>query len=128
MSTIYEFIASISLIKIFLTLFAVFAWSRAILRFRDKAINFKELMFWSLVWAFTIIVVFIPGKATVFAKLLGVGRGFDAMVFIAIIALFYAVYRLYVRSNEAEQEMTRLIREISLKINVSEPKKDSEEK
>lgn len=125
MNQIYEFITSVSLIKILLTLFVVFAWSRALLRFRDKAINFKELGFWSLVWVATLVMVYLPGKATVLAKLLGVGRGFDAMVFIAIVALFYAVYRLYVRANEAEQEMTRLIREISLKLNVSEPDKDS---
>lgn len=122
MNTIYEFVASVSLIKILLTLFVIFAWSRALLRFRDKAINFKELGFWSLVWIAIIIMVYLPGKATLLANLLGVGRGFDAMVFIAIIALLYAVYRLYVKSNELEQEMTRLIREISLKINVSEPK------
>lgn len=123
MNTIYEFVASVSLIKILLTLFVIFAWSRALLRFRDKAINFKELGFWSLVWIAIIIMVYLPGKATLLANLLGVGRGFDAMVFIAIIALLYAVYRLYVKSNELEQEMTRLIREISLKLNVSEPKK-----
>jgi len=123
MNTIYEFIASVSLIKIFLAIFVLFAWSRALLRFRDKAINFKELLFWTFVWLFTALAVFTPGKATVLAKLLGVGRGFDAMVFIAIIALFYAVYRLYVKSNEQEQAMTKLIREISLKINVSEPDK-----
>lgn len=122
MEQLYTFIASVSLIKILLTLFVVFAWSRALLRFRDKAINFKEFGFWSLVWIATIVMVYLPGKATVLANLLGVGRGFDAMVFIAIVALFYAVYRLYVKSNEAEQEMTRLIREISLKLNVSEPR------
>ena len=123
MNTIYEIIASVSLIKILLTLFVVFAWSRALLRFRDKAINFKELGFWSLVWIAIIAMVYWPGKATLLANLLGVGRGFDAMVFIAIVALLYAVYRLYVKSNELEQEMTRLIREISLKLNVSEPEK-----
>lgn len=116
MNTIYEFVASLTLIKIFLTLFVIFAWSRAFLRFRDKTVNYKELIFWSLVWIATLIMVYLPGKATVLAKLLGVGRGFDAMVFIAIIALFYAVYRLYVKANEAEQEMTRLIREIALKL------------
>ena len=121
MDTIYNFIASLTLIEVLLTLFVIFAWSRAFLRFRDKAINFKELAFWSLVWIAIIVMVYLPGKATVLARLLGVGRGFDAMVFIAIVALFYAVYRLYVKSNELEQEMTRLVRDISLKINVSEP-------
>lgn len=123
MDQIINFIYTLTLIKIILTLFALFAWSRAVLRFKEKTINLKELSFWSLVWVATIGIVYLPGKATVLAKLLGVGRGFDAMVFIAIIALFYAVYRLYVRSNEQEQELTRLIREIALKIGVEESKK-----
>lgn len=124
MNQFIDFISSLSLspIKIILTLFAIFAWSRAFLRFKEKTINFKELAFWTLVWVATIAIVYLPGKATVLAKLLGVGRGFDAMVFIAIISLFYAVYRLYVRSNEQEQELTRLIREIALKIGVEEKK------
>jgi len=109
-------------IKIILTIFAIFAWTRVILRFRDKVVNFKELAFWTIVWIGAIVIVFIPGKTTALAKLLGMGRGFDAMVFIAIVALFYAVYRLYIRSNEAEQEITRLTRQIALRMAALEEK------
>jgi hypothetical protein len=45
-------------------------------------------------------------------------RGFDAMIFIAIIALFYAVYRLYIKANETEQEITEIVRQIALRLDV----------
>jgi len=123
----FEIWVVFSPINVIFTLFALFAWSRAIMRFRDKVINFKELAFWSFVWVAAIVIVYIPGKATALAKLLGMGRGFDAMVFIAVVALFYAVYRLYMRANEAEQEMTRLVRQIALKIDIKEKGKTTVE-
>lgn len=110
-------------IEAILTFFALFAWSRAFLRFRGKVINEKEFGFWSLIWFGFMIVVFIPGKTTYLANLLGMGRGFDAMMFLGIVALFYAIYRLYVRINEVEQEITELIRQLALHITIKKPRK-----
>lgn len=106
---------SLALIKIIFTLFALFAWSRAIIRFYSKDLNLKELIFWSLLWIGMIILVFIPGKTNFLAKVLGMERGNDAMFFLGIVALFYASYRLYVKGNEQEKEITRLIRVLALK-------------
>lgn len=111
-----NFLIHLTPIKIFFTIFALFAWSRAFLQFRAKFMNMKEITFWTFVWAFAIIVVvFIPGKTTLLAHLLGIERGFDAMIFIAVIALLYAVYRLYVKSNENEKIITDLVRQLALK-------------
>lgn len=105
----------LALIKILFTLFALFAWSRAVIRFQSKDLNIKELIFWSLSWLLMIILVFIPGKTDFLARLLGMERGKDAMFFLGIVALFYATYRLYVKSNEQEKEITKLVRALALK-------------
>lgn len=106
---------NLALIKIIFTIFALFAWSRAILRFYKKDLNLKELIFWSLLWLTMIILVFIPGKTDFLAKMIGMERGKDAMFFLGIVALFYATYRLYVKSNEHEKEITKLVRALALK-------------
>lgn len=106
---------SLALIKILFTLFALFAWSRAVIRFYTKDLNLKELLFWSVLWLLMIILVFIPGKTNFLAKLLGMERGNDAMFFLGIVALFYTSYRLYVKANEQEKEITRLVRALALK-------------
>ena len=121
MSLFDRFLTLVNPIRIILTLFALFAWTRVILRFRDKAANAKELAFWTLVWFGVIFIIFVPYKTTALAHLLGLGRGVDAMFLISIIALFYAVYRLYIKMNEAEQEITRLVRQIALKLDVQKP-------
>jgi len=105
----------LALIKILFTLFALFAWSRAVIRFQSKDLNIKELIFWSLAWLVMIILVFIPGKTDFLARLLGMERGKDAMFFLGIVALFYATYRLYVKSNEQDKEITQLVRALALK-------------
>ncbi|MBM2820497.1 MAG: hypothetical protein HW405_257 [Candidatus Berkelbacteria bacterium] len=110
-----NFLGGLALIKIIFTLFAVFAWSRAVIRFYTKDLNLKELFFWSLLWALMIVLVFVPGKTNFLAKMLGMERGNDAMFFLGIVALFYASYRLYVKSNEQEKEITRLVRALALK-------------
>ncbi len=105
----------IALIKILFTAFALFAWSRAIVRFYSRDLNIKELIFWSFVWIVMIVLVYIPGKTNFFARVLGMERGNDAMFFLAIAGLFYATYRLYVKANEQEKEITKLVRALALK-------------
>lgn len=125
MNHIIEFFTqSISPIKIILSVFALFAWTRVVLRFRDRIVNTKELAFWSLIWFSAIVIIFVPNKTTTLAKLLGMGRGFDAMILIAVMVLFYSVYRLYIKSNEAEQEITKVIRQVALRLDVIEASKD----
>lgn len=119
---ILDFLGSLALIKILFTVFAVFAWSRAVIRFYAKDLNIKELIFWSILWLAMIILVFLPGKTNFIAKLLGMDRGNDAVFFLGIVALFYAAYRLYVKSNEHEKEITRLVRALALK-NIKKKKK-----
>lgn len=114
--------SGLALIKIIFTVFAIFAWSRVLIRFRTKDLNIKEFIFWSLIWSVMIVLVFIPGKTNFLAKTIGMDRGNDAMFFLAIVALFYATYRLYVKINEQDKEITRLVRALALK-NVKKYKK-----
>lgn len=123
LSQIRQIIWPIKPIEAIFTVFALFAWSRAFLKFRAKLMNQKEIAFWSILWFSAIIIVYIPGKTTTLAHLLGMGRGFDAMVFLAVAALFYAVYRLYIKANEAEREMTELIRKTALKLGIKRPRR-----
>jgi len=102
-------------IKILFTVFVLFAWSRAFLKFRHKSMNSKEIVFWTILWVSITIAIYIPGKTTLLAHLLGMGRGFDAMILIGMITLFYIVYRLYTKVNENEQVITELVRQIALR-------------
>ena len=104
----------ISLIKIFSLLFALFAVSRAVLRAKDKKISFGEMLFWLAVWSGLLFVVYFPSLTNYLAILFGIGRGIDVIIYLSIAALFYLIFRLYVKLEENQKSITLLVREIAM--------------
>jgi hypothetical protein len=99
---------------VFVTIFVLFAWSRAALRYRDRSISFPELIFWSLVWCSAEIVVLWPGLTGELAAKLGIGRGADLIVYLSIIVLFYLMFRLYIQIGAVERRFTEMVRAIAI--------------
>jgi small membrane protein len=102
------------LIKILAAGFAVYALRRLIARYRKGGTLTLEFIIWIAVWGGVGVVVFIPQKTDVVARWLGVGSGFNALTFITIVGLLYAVYRLYSRVQTVERDLTRLVRAAAL--------------
>lgn len=102
------------LIQIFIVAFAVFALARAFSRFRAGELGALRLILWIAVWTAAVVVAVLPQTATWLAGIIGVGRGADAVVYISIIVVFYLVFRLFVRQERQEREITRLVRRIAL--------------
>ena len=106
---------SISSIQIIGAIFVLFAWSRVYLRYRDDSVSLLGLILWSVIWLGMMIVLFIPETTELFAKKLGIGRGVDAFLYGSIVILFYLVYRLYVKIESLDREITQVVREESLR-------------
>lgn len=101
-------------VQIILFLFVLFAASRAVLQFRGGTIRFGALSFWLLIWIVAIVAIFYPEETTRLAKLLGIGRGVDIIIYASIAILFYLVFRLHVYLENIRTEISHLIREVSL--------------
>jgi len=113
----------ISILQAIVTLFIIFALSRAIFRFKDKQINTLELVFWCLLWIAVGVVLFMPQLTNPIARLLNVGRGIDVPVYLSIVLLFYLVFRLYVNLDAQNQNITKLVREVAIKKESSKKKR-----
>ncbi len=100
----------LSLIQIIVILFVVFALSRAFLRFKDKKISNMEFVFWVIVWLAVLTVVFRPEITNVFANYLGIERGIDVVIYLGILLLFYLMFRLYVKIDVLEKNITKVVR------------------
>jgi hypothetical protein len=105
----------ITIIQVLMILFALFAWSRAALRLRDKDIPIGEFIFWSVIWVGVITFAILPGFLGNISTILGIGRATDLAIYISIVVLFYMVFRIYVKVDGQSQEITKLVREISFK-------------
>lgn len=102
-------------IQLGFVIFVLFAASRAILRFKGGSLHIGALIFWISIWVTAAIAVFSPDQTTEVARLLGIGRGVDVVVYCAIALLFYLVFRLHVYLEEIRSQISTLIREVSLK-------------
>lgn len=87
---------------------------RIFLQYRTKKINWKELLFWTLFWLAVAVVALLPQTVNVIADYLGVGRGVDVAIYISIIVLFYIVFRVFVRLDKLEKDITKLVRHLAL--------------
>ncbi|MBI5393972.1 MAG: DUF2304 family protein [Verrucomicrobia bacterium] len=103
------------IIKLLFVTFFLFALSRAVLRFRDGNINGRELVFLCLLWIGASVVVLWPQLTMHLARVLGVGRGSDAIVYITVAALCYFIFRIYIRIRHIEQQLTGLVRKLALR-------------
>lgn len=102
-------------IQFILVVFIIFAASRAVLQFRGGSIRFGALIFWLSIWTVALIAIFYPEETTRLARLAGIGRGVDIVVYLSIAILFYLVFRLHVYLEDLRTEISSLIREVALK-------------
>lgn len=115
----------ITIIQIILILFAVFAWSRAIIRSRDRSIGPAELILWSFIWVSVIITAITPSIINKISAIVGIGRAVDLAVYISIILLLYLVFRLYVIIDKQNKEITSLVREVAINNQTNKKKNKS---
>lgn len=103
------------IVQILVTLFVAFAASRVYLRFRARDMKVGEFLFWLIIWGGIEVVAWIPKVLDRLASQIGIGRGIDAVVYGAVVLLFYLVYRMYVKAEFIESEITSLVRKLALK-------------
>ena len=101
-------------IQILITLFALFAVVRTVRQFRAGHVSALWGAVWTLFWVAVVVLVFLPNTTQMLADILGVGRGADLVVYLAIIALFYLQFKLFVKIESVEQEISTLVRKIAL--------------
>lgn len=100
--------------QILISVFVLFALSRVVLRFREDKVSTVGLFGWATLWLIVEIVVWIPDFTTSIARILGIGRGADLIIYFSIVALFYLVFRIYVKLEDLERQITFIVRSIAL--------------
>ena len=98
------------LFQIFLIAFALFAITRTIRQYKTKAVSKYWMIVFCAFWVVVAVVAITPQSTDVVARSVGVGRGADLLVYIAIVTLFYVVYRLVIRQQKLQEELTELVR------------------
>ncbi|MBI4135628.1 DUF2304 family protein [Candidatus Uhrbacteria bacterium] len=103
------------IIQILVTALAVFALFGVVRRFKTGAVSKSGLIIWILLWAAAGALVWVPQATNRLAGFLGVGRGADAVFYIAIVLLFYLLFRVHGRIEQLEHQLNELVKKIALK-------------
>lgn len=98
----------------FLLLFGLFAVTRTLKQYRRRLVSLYWTVAWSALWAAVIGVALSPRTADLAARLVGVERGADLALYVAVVVLAYATFRLFVRAEETERSVTRLVRRMAI--------------
>ncbi|MCK9378650.1 MAG: DUF2304 family protein [Candidatus Moranbacteria bacterium] len=112
-----------NILTLIIAIFVIFAISRVFLRYKGKEISLREMIFWNFIWMIVLIVVLFPNLTTNIAKIIGIGRGVDTAFFISILLLFYLIFRLYVKIDKIDKDITELTIQTSKIIHKQERKR-----
>jgi hypothetical protein len=104
-----------SIIQIILISFAAFALSRVVLNWKRGALTLAGLAGWTAFWIAAAAVVIRPETASALARFLGVGRGADVVIYLALVAAFFLLFRLFAKIEAIERQLTKLVRMLALK-------------
>lgn len=113
------------LVQILIIAFALFAILRVFTKFRSRQLSISWFIFWLVFWIGLGIVVGLPQTTEIVARWVGVGRGVDAAIYFAIVLLFYLVFRIFLKIQSIESNITKLTREEAIR-SAQEPKKDEQ--
>lgn len=102
-------------IQIILGIFVLLVLTRVVWRYIRHEIRGRELAWWGIFWLAVGGAVVWPKTTDVVAQLVGVERGADLLVYISVLALFYIVFRILVRLERIERDITVLSRTAALR-------------
>jgi len=101
-------------LQIVVSLFVVLVVFRLTKKFKDRSLKTSEFTGWLLIWLVVLIVFWLPQTTSYLAFFLGIGRGVDLAVYMAVLICFYLIFRLYLKVDRQQKEITKLVRHLAL--------------
>jgi small membrane protein len=103
------------LLQQIITILILLAWASTVYTLQKKKINFGEFFLWSMLWLSLLVASLFPKLPTLLSQALGIGRGVDLVIYASIFVLFFLMFKLYVRMEEQERQVTSLVRETAIR-------------
>lgn len=100
--------------QLFLIVFAVVAILRTWNQYTKRQVSKYWFVVWAALWLAVIVVAVTPQTADFAAQIVGVERGADLLVYTAVVVLAYMTFRLTVRQQKLNEEITELVRKIAV--------------
>lgn len=103
-----------TLFQILIVLFIAAVLYKALKRFAKKEISLWLLLLWSIFWIGLGVVALFPIIIEQLALLVGVGRGVDLVIYLALFTCFYILFKLMIKQQKLEKDFVTLVRKIAI--------------
>ena len=98
-----------SIIQIILLGVFLFAGLATWRQYRFRRSRFIEFFVWEALWVAGALIVSRPEITSRLAIIFGIGRGADLIVYCAVILLFWLVFRIFLRLDRFDRELTKIV-------------------
>ena len=116
------------IIKIIFSVFILFVLARIIYRAYKKQITKRETLLWFVFWVLVEIAAVFPFLTDELAELVGVGRGLDLVLPVAVAVAFYLIFRIVVKIDRMDKNITQIVRQVAInKAEKNEPQKNDKD-
>jgi hypothetical protein len=86
-----------------------------ILRYRQGKIGTLPFLLWFVLWVSAALVILFPNTTVGVARYLGIGRGVDLVLYAGGILILYLIFRMFVRFEQMDRNMTKIVRILALR-------------
>lgn len=100
------------IIIIFISGYLIF---KSVYKLIKKEIGWALFALWLSVWLFVLVINFFPLSITWLANSVGIGRGVDLIVYLALLIVFYVIFKTHLRIKCLEKKISRLVSAQALK-------------
>lgn len=70
---------------------------------------------WGMLWIAAAVAIARPELTATIARALGIGRGTDLVLYVAILAMVFGFFAVYVRLRRIESDLTKIVRELAIR-------------
>lgn len=94
----------------------IFFLARLFQQRKNNKINKTEFFLWFVFWFFSALIIIFIKKIDILVADLGFSAaGIDVLLYLSVVALFYLIFRLRVKLEKIDREITKIVREIAIK-------------
>jgi len=87
---------------------------KATRRLIKKDLTVWLYLLWLSLWLVVAVFVVWPGILSQLAYWAGIGRGVDLIIYLAIFGLFYLIFKLNLRLDKMERNISELVRKLAI--------------
>ncbi|MBT4349287.1 DUF2304 domain-containing protein [bacterium] len=102
-------------LQILVTLFVVIILFKLFKQRQADKLSLSSFFAWFILWLIVLVVFWQPNTASYLANFLGIGRGADLIIYLSVIVIFYLLFKIFVRLNKIDKEITKIVREDAIK-------------